>query len=70
MSARGRSNARKGDRSATKVRAVRVSDDVWEAAQRKATENGESVSDVIRRALVDYAGLTETTGIVGRADRR
>ena len=37
-----------GDRSATKVRAVRVSDEVWQAALEKAAENGETVSDVVR----------------------
>ena len=60
---------RKGDRSATKVRAIRVSDDLWEAAQRKAKANGESVADVIRTALIKYTGLKGTTGVVGRRDR-
>lgn len=62
-------DTRKGDRSATKVRAVRVSDDVWEAALEKAAANGESVSDVVRAALIEYAGLEGATGIVGRRDR-
>jgi len=70
MSARERPDARKGDRSATKIRAVRVSDDLWAAAHARAAENGESLSDVIRRALVAYTGLKGTTGVVGRVDRQ
>lgn len=38
----------------TTRRSVRVSDDLWTAATEKATERGESVSDVIRRALERY----------------
>ena len=38
----------------TPRRAVRVPDDVWEAAHARAAERGESVSAVIVRALVDY----------------
>lgn len=41
----------------TPVRAVRVDDELWAAAKRKAEEEGESVSDVVRRALRKYAGL-------------
>jgi hypothetical protein len=57
-----------GDRSATKVRAVRVSDDVWEAALAKAAENGATVAEVVRAAPIQYAGLKDTTGVVGRRD--
>lgn len=61
---------RKGDRSRTKNRVVRVSDEVWDAAKSRAEANGETVSDVIRRALVDYAQLpNDTAGVLGRADR-
>lgn len=63
-------DTRKGDRSATKVRTVRVSDEVWEAALAKAAANGETVADVVRAALIEYAGLPKgTPGVVGRADR-
>jgi hypothetical protein len=62
-------DTRRGDRSATRVRAVRVSDEVWEASLEKAAANGETVADVIRAALIDYAGLEGTTGVVGRRDR-
>ena len=37
-----------------KLRAVRVSDEVWDAAAAKARKRGESVSEVIRRALKRY----------------
>lgn len=38
----------------TKIRAVRVPDELWEAAQAVAAERGESVSDEIRAALERY----------------
>jgi predicted DNA binding CopG/RHH family protein len=38
----------------TPSRNVRVESPLWEAAKRKAAENGEAVADVIRRALEDY----------------
>jgi hypothetical protein len=38
----------------TPRRTIRVPDALWDAAAAKAEENGESVSDVIRRALERY----------------
>ena len=38
----------------TPLRSVRIPDDLWQAAQTRAAERGESVSDVIRRALERY----------------
>lgn len=38
----------------TKNRVVRVPDDLWDAAKTAAASNGETVSDVIRRALREY----------------
>jgi hypothetical protein len=38
----------------TPARAVRVPEDLWKAAQAKAEERGETVTDVIRRALDRY----------------
>ena len=38
----------------TKARAVRVEDGLWQAAQAAAEKRGETVSDVIRRALTRY----------------
>lgn len=33
---------------------MRVPDELWEAAKRVAADNGESVAEVIRRALERY----------------
>lgn len=38
----------------TPQRTVGVDDELWEAAQRIAARRRERVSDVLRRALVDY----------------
>ncbi len=38
----------------TPNRVIRVPDDLWHAAQAKAAERGESLSEVIRRALARY----------------
>lgn len=38
----------------TPLRNLRVSDDLWDAAQSIAVERGESVSDVLRAALMRY----------------
>lgn len=38
----------------TPQRTVRVPDDVWAAAKAKAEERGDTLSDVIRRALQRY----------------
>lgn len=39
---------------ATPHRSVRVPDDLWQAAKRKAAERGETLTSVIIRALVRY----------------
>jgi len=38
----------------TPGRNIRVSDDTWKKAQKKAEERGESVSDAVRRCLDEY----------------
>ena len=38
----------------TPVRSVRIPDDVWRAAQAKAAAEGETVTDVVLRALRRY----------------
>lgn len=38
----------------TPLRSFRIPDDVYRAAQEKAAERGESVSDVVRAALERY----------------
>lgn len=39
----------------TPIRGVRVPDDEWHPAQAKAKVEGETVTDVVRRALREYA---------------
>lgn len=41
----------------TPLRALRVSDELWHAAQARALERGETVSAVVRRGLVSYVGV-------------
>jgi hypothetical protein len=38
----------------TPPRSVRVPDDLWRAAQEKAARRGETLTNVIRRALERY----------------
>ena len=38
----------------TPNRAIRIDDDLWQAAQARAHQKGESVSDAVRRALRRY----------------
>lgn len=42
------------DKPATPHRTVRVPDELWEAVKQKAAERGETVTDVILRALRRY----------------
>lgn len=42
----------------TTLRNVRISDEVWTSARDQAALNGETVSDVIRRALIEYVTTT------------
>lgn len=43
----------------TPIRSFRIPDDLWEAAQHAAQQNGESVSDVVRRSLERYVKSTD-----------
>lgn len=38
----------------TPHRTIRIPDELWLPAQAKAEARGESVSDIIRRALTEY----------------
>ena len=38
----------------TPARAIRIADDLWEAALAKTQLEGETVSEVVRRALERY----------------
>ena len=42
------------NQEATPRRTVRVSDEVWEAAQRVAADRGETMTEVIIRCLIRY----------------
>jgi predicted transcriptional regulator len=43
-----------GNVSVTKLRNIRVDDDLWREAMRIATERRETLSAVLKRALVEY----------------
>lgn len=36
------------------IRAIRIEDRLWQAAQNEAARRGETVSEVVRRALIRY----------------
>jgi negative regulator of replication initiation len=36
------------------MRTIRIAEELWQQARAAAANNGESVSDVVRRALVNY----------------
>ena len=40
----------------TTIRSIRVSDEIWDAAKEATELEGETISDVVRRALIEYAG--------------
>jgi hypothetical protein len=42
------------ERGTTPPRSVRVPDDLWQAAKARAEDRGETVSDVLVRALTNY----------------
>lgn len=42
------------NKPATPSRSIRISDDVWELLRRIADERGESVTEVVRRAIGQY----------------
>lgn len=41
-------------RPVKKIRHIRMPDPLWHAAAAKAEENGETISEVIRRLLHEY----------------
>lgn len=47
--------------SETRLRSMRIPDEVWDPAALVAAERGETVTDVVRRALVAY-GRQRTAG--------
>lgn len=40
--------------SPTAHRTIRINDDIWKPAKAKAEDEGATISDVVRRGLVDY----------------
>jgi antitoxin component of RelBE/YafQ-DinJ toxin-antitoxin module len=44
------------------LRSVRVEDSLWEAAKGAASENGDTISDIIRQALWQYIEDHTTKG--------
>jgi len=48
--------------ASTPLRAIRVPDSEWVPAQERALENGETVTDVVRRALTEYVTSEPTVG--------
>lgn len=46
--------AQMGTENHTPRRTIRIPDSVWDAAQAKAAENGETVSAVVVKALESY----------------
>lgn len=48
------------DKDKMPLRAVRVPDEIWQAAQERAEAEGRTVSDVIRAALKRYGAKKAT----------
>lgn len=46
----------------TPARAVRVEDGLWRAVAQRADERGETISDVVRRALRAYLATEADRG--------
>ena len=48
----------------TTLRNIRISDELWQAAQRVASIQGQSVSAIVRGALIEYLGdFEDSVGI-------
>lgn len=62
------------DRGATKVRAFRISDELWDAVLEKAKADagaGVTTSDAVRTAFAAYVDKPEISGLAGsEMDRR
>jgi hypothetical protein len=53
----------------TPLRALRVPDPLWRAAQARAAACGETVSEVVRRGLAEYVALGELEGLAHGSTR-
>lgn len=45
----------------TTPRAIRIDDDLWEAAKSATHDKGDTISEVVRRALVEYVRKHQET---------
>ena len=52
----------------TPLRALRVPETLWRAAQARAAACGETVSEVVRRGLAEYVALGELEGLGSASD--
>lgn len=50
--------------TSTPLRAIRIPDAIWRLAKERATENDENVTNVIRRALIEYVRESEPNEVV------
>lgn len=44
----------------TTIRGIRIPDDLWDAARRKAEAEGRNLSEIIREALQEYVDGRDT----------
>lgn len=56
----------------SKPRAIRASDELWAAVDKRAKDDDVSVSDVVRAALLEYLGaeVEDVVPVAGREDGR
>jgi len=54
----------------TGSRNIRISDEVWEAAQARAALEGTTLSALIRKWIAEYAGLDPGKGLIGGRRKR
>lgn len=51
------------------VRSLRISDELFQALRKRATDDGVTTSEVVRKALVEYLDVHDIRGVAGRRDR-
>ncbi|WP_167550868.1 ribbon-helix-helix protein, CopG family [Cryobacterium arcticum] len=51
----------------TPLRSIRISDELWEAAQQNAAAEGRTVSEVVREALERYNARRSATNRATKA---
>ena len=58
------------DRHLTPARTIRVDDATWHRVKQLAADNGETVSDILRRALHAYVAAHQPAGTARAAAGR